>query len=131
MVSKEQKIKLAQVALAYWVEAVKTGSWENYLSLLTEDYSFWLPDGKQITRGFDLKHSKEQLIASSFHEKRLKAYSQKPKRISVGHNTVVFEFLFNAKEGSEYFQNCLALSFDLVDHKISACREYHCVLMDF
>ena len=134
MESDEAKLAVANTALKFWIEAVTTGSWENYLGLLTEDYTFWLPEGGSVTMGLNLKDSKEQLVRTDFNNKRLKAYNTSPSRISVGENTVVYEFLFDANEENdkgEYYQNCMALSFDLDGRKVSACREYHCVLMNF
>ncbi len=121
----------ARKALEYWIHAIETKDWGPYLEILTEDYTFWLPEVGFTYKTSDLLFSNEQLIDSSFNDKRLKAYKNKPNKTSYGENHVVFEFVYNFHPYSECFQNSMAISFDIIEDKIKACREYHCVLMKF
>jgi len=127
----DTKMETARKALKHWIHAIKTGDWEGYMELLTEDYTFWLPKGGFTYKTSDLVSSKEQLVDSDLNVNRLRAYSNEPSRVSRGENTVVFEFIYDADDSNSYFQNCMALSFDVEGEMIKACREYHCVLMKF
>ncbi len=121
----------ASRALDNWIHAIETRDWGPYLNMLTEDYTFWLPEVGFAYKTSDLLFSNEQLVDSSFNERRLEAFKNEPSRISYGDTHVVFEFIYDANTTEECFQNCLAVSFDIIGDKINACREYHCALMKF
>ena len=129
----QDQLEIGLHALEAWTHAIKTGDWEPYIALLTDDYSFWLPEGGSTLNGMGigLEQSKEQLVKSAFNQKRLQAYKNQPSRISTGNSHIVFEFLFDSEHLGRYVQNCLALSFDLRQGQVAACREYHCVLLNF
>ncbi len=121
--------KIAEKGLKYWVLAIETGNWEPYMEMLNDDYTFWLPKGGFRYKTSDLHISGGKLVDAELNANRLKAYKNPPNRKSIGDHTVVFEFIYSALNSKEHFQNCMALSFDIREGKISACREYHCVLM--
>lgn len=121
--------KIAENGLKYWVLAIETNNWQPYLEMLDEDYTFWIPKDGFKYKTNDSVISHKQIIDFELNANRLKAYSSPPSRISIGPITVVFEFIYSAINSKEHFQNCMALSFDIKNGKISACREYHFVLM--
>ncbi len=120
-------LKLAHQALHNWKIGLRNGDWTPYLNLLTDDYIFWVPENTIHFRPVSRKSPEKTFVPNSFIAKRLEFYDQEPSIISVGEYTIVFEFiLFKGEE-----RGCMALSFDIHDGKISACREYQCILSSF
>ena len=120
---------IADTALRNWIKGVETGAWREYLDLLTEDYTFLVPSSGYSTLGLDFEKNQEEKQKAAFQKMRRMAYSKQPDRTSTGGTTVVYEFIVESPVDQNL--HCLALSFDVLGNKISACREYHCVLMQY
>lgn len=39
------EIQTAQLAFQYFTHALKTGEWDSFLAMLSEDFTFWFPIG--------------------------------------------------------------------------------------
>lgn len=122
---KEDKLKTAYKALDKWVIGVRTGNWETYLDLLTEEYVFWIPGQNLSISAKELQRGGGAFPFTS--PDQFERYGDTPSRICIGAQTVVFEFIL--RRGENHI--CSALSFDVLGEKIAGCREYYCVLSAF
>ena len=103
-------LRTAEEGLRYWLQGVGTHNWAPYRQKLTADY----PD-------IVLSAGEADILGSAYDltERLGQLTIQHVVRVTTNQQTVVFEL--------ESFQKeiCLALSFDVRDEKIAACRAYY------
>ena len=120
---KENTLKVAHQAFEYFSNGLATGEWNNFLGMLTEDFSFWFPQGKY----HGLNVGKER--AKEFFNYVSQAFSSglnitSVERVTSSDTTVVFEFRDEGKLMGEPYKNRVAVSFDIRENKICGYREY-------
>lgn len=120
---KENTLKVAHQAFEYFNNGLATGEWNNFLGMLTEDFSFWFPQGKY----HGLNVGKER--AKEFFNYVSQAFSSglnitSVERVTSSDTTVVFEFRDEGKLMGEPYKNRVAVSFDIRENKICGYREY-------
>ncbi len=121
--TSENTLKVAHQAFEYFTHGLATGEWNNFLDMLTEDFSFWFPQGKYHGLNVGKQQAKEffQYVSSSFNS-GLKITSL--ERVTSNDTTVVFEFCDEGKLMGETYKNRVAVSFDVRKDKIYGYREY-------
>lgn len=97
-------LRTAEEGLRYWLQGMATHNWTSYRQKLTADYSI---------------NVSSVCTEHHFEEKLSQLTVQHVVRVTTNQQTVMFEL-----EGPQK-QACLALSFDVRDEKIAACRAYH------
>jgi len=115
-------IEVAQQAFTHFTHGLATGEWQNFLDMLTEDFTFWFPvepfhglnRGKERMREF-LNH-----VSTVFSE----GLTVTLDRMTSNETTVVFELRDEGKLRGEPYKNRVAVSFDVRGDKICAYREY-------
>ena len=110
--TSENTLKVAHEAFEYFTHGLATGEWNNFLDMLTEDFSFWFPQGKYHGLNVGKQQAKEffEYVASSFNS-GLQITSL--ERVTSNDTTVVFEFCDEGKLMGETYKNRVAVSFDV------------------
>lgn len=121
--NSENTLKVAHQAFEYFTNGLATGEWNDFLEMLTEDFSFWFPQGKYHGLNVGKQRAKE------FFEYVSEAFSPgititSIERVTSNDTTVVFEFRDEGKLIGEPYKNRLAVSFDVRENKICGYREY-------
>lgn len=115
-------VETALLAFKYLAEGHKAGSFENYLSLLTDDYTFFAPAG--AFRGKNVGKQKAVEFYNAITAAKADFVFSPPIRISANGDTVVIEFTDEGTiMGIPYF-NRIASSFDIRNGKVYGYREY-------
>ncbi|MBD2293539.1 nuclear transport factor 2 family protein [Anabaena sphaerica FACHB-251] len=119
----ENTLKVAQLAFEYFTNGLETGNWQDFLDMLTDDFTFWFPMGKF----HGLNTGKER--AKEFFEYVSEAFKAGIKLTSVdsitsNEKTVIFEFRDEGKLFGELYKNRVAVAFDVRGDKICSYREY-------
>ncbi|MGF1676822.1 MAG: nuclear transport factor 2 family protein [Rivularia sp. (in: cyanobacteria)] len=121
--TSENTLKVAHQGFEYFTHRLATGEWQDFLDMLTEDFSFWFPQGKY----HGLNVGKQQ--AKEFFEYVSQAFNTgititSVERVTSNETTVVFEFCDEGKLMGEIYKNRIAVSFDIHEDKICGYREY-------
>ncbi|MGD1699417.1 nuclear transport factor 2 family protein [Dapis sp. BLCC M229] len=116
-------LAIAQAAFEKLTHGLATGEWEQFLDMLTDDFTFWFPVGKF----HGLNEGKDR--AREFFKYVSEAYSEglsitSLDRITSNETTVVFEFRDEGPMWGKPYKNRVAISFDVRGDKICAYREY-------
>ena len=119
MKSSTPEVALAWQGLQHWSEAYRSGNWQPYMKLLTDNYTFRVVSGKKLSKAWDVQ-SAYQLQHQLSNDREALSLDQ-PVRTLQQDNTVVFEFENDRQEFGAAF------SFDLHGDKIAACRAYLCL----
>jgi ketosteroid isomerase-like protein len=118
----ENTLKVAHQAFEHFQHGLATGEWNQFLDMLTEDFSFWFPMGKF----HGLNEGKEK--AKEFFQYVSQAYKSgltvTLDRVTSNETTVVFEFRDEGLLFGELYKNRVAVSFDVRGDKICSYREY-------
>ncbi|OUL24437.1 ketosteroid isomerase [Nostoc sp. RF31YmG] len=119
----ENTLKVAQQAFEHFTHGLATGEWQEFLDILTEDFTFWFPMGKFHGLNEGKERAKEffQYVNASFSP-GIKLTSL--DRITSNETTVVFEFRDEGLLLGQPYKNRVAVSFDVRGDKICAYREY-------
>lgn len=122
MAQSENTLRVAHQAFEHFQHGLATGEWNQFLDLLTEDFSFWFPMGKF----HGLNQGKEK--AREFFQYVSQAYKSgltvTLDRVTSNETTVVFEFRDEGLLFGELYKNRVAVSFDVRGDKICSYREY-------
>jgi ketosteroid isomerase-like protein len=122
MAQSENTLTVAHQAFEHFQHGLATGEWNQFLDMLTEDFSFWFPMGKY----HGLNEGKEK--AKEFFQYVSQAYksglSVTLDRVTSNETTVVFEFRDEGLLFGELYKNRVAVSFDVRGDKICSYREY-------
>ncbi|MGK7921296.1 MAG: nuclear transport factor 2 family protein [Trichodesmium sp.] len=116
-------LAVAQKAFDKLTHGLATGEWEQFLDMLTDDFTFWFPIGKfhGLNEGKDRAREFFKFVSEAYSE-GLSITSL--ERITSNETTVVFEFRDEGLMWGELYKNRVAISFDVRDDKICAYREY-------
>ncbi|OUL26930.1 nuclear transport factor 2 family protein [Nostoc sp. 106C] len=119
----ENTLKVAQQAFEHFTHGLATGEWQEFLDILTEDFTFWFPMGKFHGLNEGKERAKEffQYVNASFSP-GIKLTSL--DRVTSNETTVVFEFRDEGLLLGQLYKNRVAVSFDVRGDKICAYREY-------
>ncbi|BAY31281.1 nuclear transport factor 2 family protein [Calothrix sp. FACHB-156] len=119
----ENTLKIAQQAFEKFTHALATGEWQEFLDMLTEDFTFWFPVGKFHGLNEGKERAKEffEYVSASFHPGITLTSLD---RVTSNETTVVFEFRDEGLLFGEPYKNRIAVSFDVRGDKICAYREY-------
>lgn len=118
----QQNVETALQAFRYLAEGHKAGSFDNYLSMLTEDYTFFAPAG--AFRGKNVGKQKAAEFYAVITAAKADFIFSDPIRITSSGDTVVIEFTDEGTIMGEYYFNRIASSFDIRDGKVYGYREY-------
>jgi ketosteroid isomerase-like protein len=122
MAQSENTLTVAHQAFEHFQHGLATGEWNQFLDMLTEDFSFWFPMGKF----HGLNQGKEK--AKEFFQYVSQAYKSgltvTLDRVTSNETTVVFEFRDEGLLFGEPYKNRVAVSFDVRGDKICSYREY-------
>ncbi|MEI2583496.1 nuclear transport factor 2 family protein [Scytonema sp. PRP1] len=122
MPQSENTLTVAHQAFEHFQHGLATGEWNQFLDMLTEDFSFWFPMGKF----HGLNEGKEK--AKEFFQYVSQAYKSgltvTLDRVTSNETTVVFEFRDEGLLFGELYKNRVAVSFDVRGDKICSYREY-------
>jgi len=122
MAQSENTLTVAHQAFEHFQHGLATGEWNQFLDMLTEDFSFWFPMGKY----HGLNQGKEK--AREFFQYVSQAYKSgltvTLDRVTSNETTVVFEFRDEGLLFGELYKNRVAVSFDVRGDKICSYREY-------
>jgi ketosteroid isomerase-like protein len=122
MAQSENTLTVAHQAFEHFQHGLATGEWNQFLDMLTEDFSFWFPMGKF----HGLNEGKEK--AKEFFQYVSQAYKSgltvTLDRVTSNETTVVFEFRDEGLLFGELYKNRVAVSFDVRGNKICSYREY-------
>ncbi|TAE61295.1 MAG: nuclear transport factor 2 family protein [Nostocales cyanobacterium] len=121
--SSEHTLKIGKQAFTHFSNGLETGNWQNFLDMLTDDFTFWFPMGKF----HGLNTGKER--AQEFFEYVSQAFQPGLKitsldNITNNEKTVVFEFKDEGNLFGEPYKNRVAVAFDVRGDKICSYREY-------
>ncbi|MBD2356741.1 nuclear transport factor 2 family protein [Tolypothrix sp. FACHB-123] len=119
----ENTLKIAQQGFEHFKHGLATGEWQEFLDMLTEDFTFWFPIGKFSGWNHGKERAKEffQYVSAAFNQGiKLTALD----RITSSQTTVVFEFRDEALLFGQPYKNRVAVFFDVRGDKICAYREY-------
>ncbi|MBF2004488.1 nuclear transport factor 2 family protein [Chlorogloeopsis fritschii PCC 9212] len=121
--NSENTLKVAQQAFKHFRHGLETGEWNQFLDMLTEDFSFWFPMGKFHGLNVGKQRAQEffQYVAQAFTP-GLQVTSL--DRITSNETTVVFEFRDEGLLFGQPYKNRVAVSFDVRGDKICGYREY-------
>lgn len=119
----ENTLQVGKQAFTHFTNGLATGNWENFLDMLTDDFTFWFPMGKF----HGLNTGKER--AKEFFEYVSEAFQPGITITSldnITHNekTVIFEFRDEGKLFGQPYKNRVVVAFDIRGDKICSYREY-------
>lgn len=118
----QNTLKVAHQAFEHFTHGLETGEWNQFVDMLTEDFTFWFPVGPY----HGLNVGKEQTVA--FFQYVSETFSQGLSltldRVTSNEKTVVFEFRDEGLMWAQPYKNRVAVSFDVREDKICGYREY-------
>ncbi|NET41029.1 nuclear transport factor 2 family protein [Okeania sp. SIO2B3] len=116
-------ITVAKKAFDKFTHGLATGEWEEFLDMLTDDFTFWFPVGKfhGLNQGKDRAREFFQYVSEAYSE-GLSITSL--DNITSNKTTVVFEFRDEGPMWGKAYKNRVAVSFDVRGDKICSYREY-------
>jgi len=121
--NQQKTLEVAQKAFSHLTHGLATGEWEEFLNMMTDDFTFWFPVGQYHGLNVGKQKTKEFLeyVSQSF---KGGISITSIERITSSETTVVFEFRDEGKLQEEPYKNRVAVSFDIREDKICAYREY-------
>ncbi len=109
-------------AFERFAKGLRTGDWEPFLEILTDDFTFTFPAGAFQGVNVGKERAREFfLYVSSLFEGGLETEVQ---RITYSGSTVVFELNSQGSLRGQPYKNQVAVSFDLQGDRVCAYREY-------
>ncbi|MFM6155024.1 MAG: nuclear transport factor 2 family protein, partial [Sphaerospermopsis kisseleviana] len=110
--TSEKTLKIAQQAFDYFTQGLGTGNWQNFLDMLTDDFTFWFPTGKFHGLNVGKERAKEFFTYVS------EAFSPGIKitsldNITSNEKTVIFEFRDEGNLFGQPYKNRVAVAFDV------------------
>lgn len=118
---------VADRAWTLFVEAWRTGEWDSFLDMTTDDFQFHFPQGEfaGLHEGVD---GKAKLVAwARYHQQAGNRIRSVLERATYGGDTAVFESAAESMP-SGFYRNYEAIMFQVRGDRISALREYWNVL---
>lgn len=115
-------MEIAHQAFGHFTHGLATGEWNQFMDMLTEDFTLWFP----VAKYHGLNTGKERAL--EFFEYVSETFSPGLSvtldRVTSNETTVVFEFRDEGLMWGETYKNRIAVSFDVRGDKICAYREY-------
>jgi ketosteroid isomerase-like protein len=101
-----------------------TGKWQPFLDMLTDDFTFYFPQGKYLGQhvGKDKAVEFFQYVSQAFGAGGM--HVTEILRVTASETTVVFEFRDEGKIFGNAYKNRVAVSWDIRGDKIAGYREY-------
>ena len=118
----ENTLKVAHQAFEHFTHGLATSEWNQFLDMLTEDFSLWFPTGK--FHGLNVGKDKAKAFLQYFSECFQGGLTLTLDRVTSNETTVVFEFRDQGMLLGEPYKNRLAVSFDVREDKVCGYREY-------
>lgn len=115
-------MEVANRAFGYFTHGLATGEWNQFVDMLTEDFTFWFPVGKY--HGLNVGKERSLEFFNYVTETFSPGLSFTLDRVTSNETTVVFEFRDEGLMWGQPYKNRVAVSFDVRGDKISAYREY-------
>ena len=116
-------IAIAQAAFERFSQGLASGEWDDFLEMLTEDFSFSFPvppfQGNNVG-----KDKAEQFFNYVSQQVFTTGLSLTVERITSNDNTVVFEVKSQGLMFGKPYNNQAAISFDVQGDRICGYREY-------
>ncbi|MUG99485.1 nuclear transport factor 2 family protein [Scytonema sp. UIC 10036] len=118
----ENTLKVAHQAFEHFKHGLATGDWNQFLDMVTDDFSFWFPIGKYhgLHEGKEKAREFFQYVSEAFKS----GLAVTLDRVTSNETTVVFEFRDEGQLFGEPYKNRVAVSFDVRGDKICSYREY-------
>ncbi len=120
-------IAIAQTAFDYFSQGLASGEWDNFLDMLTEDFSFSFPiapfQGNNVGKNKAAKffnYVSQQVFTTGL--------SLTVERITSNDSTVVFEVKSQGLMYGKPYNNQAVISFDVRENLICGYREYLSVI---
>ena len=115
--------EVGQRGFAAFQKGLAAGRWDEFLAMLTDDFSFYFPQGKY--QGFH--HGKNK--AKEFFAYVSTAFPEGLKvtetlHVTAGEDSIVFEFKDEGTLRGAPYKNRVALSWNIRGNQISGYREY-------
>lgn len=119
-----QTLAVAERGFAHFKTGLATGQWEPFLAMLTDDFTFYFPQGKFAGEhsGKDKAAEFFNYVAQVFGADGLQI--TEVLRVTANETTVVFEFRDEGKLFGNDYKNRVAVSWDIRGDKIAGYREY-------
>lgn len=117
-----ENVALATRAWSELARGHRTGEFDGYLALLTDDYTFSIPVGP--FRGLNTGKARAQAFFDAVAAARPNLTYREPLRVCASDTTVVIEFDDDGDFGGYPYKNRIAASFDIRDGLICGYREY-------
>lgn len=118
----QENIHIALKAFQYLAEGHKAGSFENYLGLLSDDFTFYAPAG--AFRGKNTGKQKAREFYDAIVAAKANFTFSDPIRVTSNGDTVVIEFTDEGTIMGQPYFNRIAASFDISNGKVYGYREY-------
>lgn len=110
-------------AFDHFRHGLAKGEWQAFLDLLTDDFTFYFPQGKYQGEHKGKDKAKEFFAyVSSVFSTGINI--TEVLRVSASETNVVFEFRDEGRLRDQPYKNRVAVSFDVRGDKISGYREY-------
>ncbi len=123
MTKTPETLEIAQRAFEFFRQGLATGKWEEFIEMLSDDFTFSFPAGPYQ----GLNEGKERM-AEFLRYVSDKIFSQglffTLERMTSNETTVVFEGKSEGLMLGKPYQNQVAISFDVRGVKICSYREY-------
>jgi ketosteroid isomerase-like protein len=115
-------LSVARQAFEFFTHGLATGEWQQFVDMLTDDFSFWFPVGPYhgLNVGKERFGAFVQYVSEAFSGGLLVTLD----RVTSNETTVVFEFRDEGVLRGEPYKNRIAVSFDVRGDKICGYREY-------
>jgi ketosteroid isomerase-like protein len=121
--SQSDPLSIAKLGFKHFSHGLATGVWDDFFSMLTDDFTFSFPVGS--FQGINIGKSQAELFFKYATEKVFPdGLAITIDRISQSETTVVFEGKSEGKMFGKPYQNQVAISFDIRETKICGYREY-------
>lgn len=125
--SRERTLAVAARAFERFAHGLRTGDWSGFLDMLSEDFTFYFPQGRWLGehRGRERAAEFFAYVSRVFPE----GLTLTLDRVSASETSVVFEFrdegtLVVPGQPPRPYRNRVAVSLDVRDGRISGYREY-------
>jgi ketosteroid isomerase-like protein len=122
MTTRSGSLDTAQRAFGHFSHGLKTGEWDAFLDMLTDDFTFYFPVGQ--FQGAHTGRERAREFFSYVHSVFPGGLTVMLDRVMSNDTTVVFEFRDEGEMRGAPYRNRVAVSFDVRGEQIAAYREY-------
>lgn len=117
-----ENIEIALKAFQALAKGHKAGSFDDYINMLSDDYTFYAPVGE--FRGKNIGKERAKQFYQAITDVKADFVFSDPIRVTSNEDTVVIEFTDKGTIMGQHYFNRIASSFDIQDGKIIGYREY-------